>query len=293
MVSPVLSSLTSEVAVRVLVGGDVIVDRAHHLPGAGHLHVAGMLLHREPPPGDRHARHHVVAVAVLLRPLLHPDIHQGQLVALGLEPEIDGVLLLRRVLVVEDDVGEPAIAFHAAHALDLLEDEIEVGVELGIVEHEGAVLRPLGDHLSHPLIDVLLGELLRAGGFRGLLGGEEVLRLLDVAGRVLEEGLLRGLGREAIDVSVGVGPIHRAVGLDRLAGGETHGALIVELAFDRCRRHRLACGGGVLGRGGGEPPRAEGGGNDRGACRQDEESIRREFVIALFSLDVFWGLQFC
>ena len=71
-------------------------------------------------------------------------------VALGLEPEVDGVLLLRLVLVVEDDIGEPAIAFHAAHDLDLLEDEIEVGVELGIVEHEGAVLGALGDHLHRP-----------------------------------------------------------------------------------------------------------------------------------------------
>ena len=70
-----------------------------------------------------------------------------RLVALGLEPEVDGVLLLRLVLVVEDGIGEPAIAFHAAHDLDLLEDEIEVGVELGIVEHEGAVLGALGDHL--------------------------------------------------------------------------------------------------------------------------------------------------
>ena len=122
-------------------GGDVGVDRAHHLPGARHLHVAGMLLHRQPPPGDRHARHHVVAVAILLRALLHPDIHESELVAFGLEPEVDGVLLLGLVLVVEDDIGEPAIAFHAAHDLDLLEHEVEVGVELGIMEHEGAVLR--------------------------------------------------------------------------------------------------------------------------------------------------------
>ena len=120
--------------------GDVIVDGAHHVPATGHLHVAGMLLHRQPPPGHRHARDHVVAVAFLLRALLHADVHQLQFLALRLEPEVDGVLLLGVVLVVEDGVGEPAIAFHAAHDLDLLEDEVEVGVELRIAEHEGAVL---------------------------------------------------------------------------------------------------------------------------------------------------------
>src|SRR5262245_22898951 len=31
--------LDHEIAVRVLVGGDVVVNRAHHVPGASHLHV--------------------------------------------------------------------------------------------------------------------------------------------------------------------------------------------------------------------------------------------------------------
>ena len=48
----------------------------------------------------------------------------------GFNQKIDGVLLLGFVLVVEDVVGKPAIAFHAAHNLDLLEHEIEIGVEL-------------------------------------------------------------------------------------------------------------------------------------------------------------------
>ena len=196
--------------------GDVVVDRAHHLPGARHLHVAGMLLHGKPPPGDRHARHHVVAVAVLLGALLHPDVHQGQLVALGLQPEIDGVLLLGHVLVVEDGIGEPAIAFHAAHDLDLLKDQVEVGIELGIVKHEGAVLGALGDHLRDPLVDVLLGEApwrARCAGGRthrerrwlSWQGAwqEELLRLLDVLVGVLEEGLFRGFRGEAIDLAVG------------------------------------------------------------------------------------------
>ncbi len=62
---------------------------------------------------------------------------------------------------MEDGVGEPAIALHAAHDLDLLEDEIEVGVELGIVEDEGAVLGALGDRGFDRLVHVLLAELGR------------------------------------------------------------------------------------------------------------------------------------
>src|SRR5262245_12246234 len=156
---PRLVVLDRQVAVRVLVGGDVVMDRSHHLPGAGHLHVAGMLLHREPPPGDRQARDHDPVIAFLLRPLLHADVHQRELVAVGLEPEIDGVLLLLVGLVVEDAIGEPAITFHAAHGLDLLEDEIEVGVELGIVEDEGAILGALGDDMGDGLFDRALVNL--------------------------------------------------------------------------------------------------------------------------------------
>ena len=37
--------------------------------------------------------------------------------------------------------------------------EIEVGVELGIVEHEGAVLGALGDGGRNRLVDVLLAEV--------------------------------------------------------------------------------------------------------------------------------------
>src|SRR4029079_11505961 len=37
--------LDVEVAVPVLMGSDVAVDRTHHLPSAGHFHTAGMLLH--------------------------------------------------------------------------------------------------------------------------------------------------------------------------------------------------------------------------------------------------------
>jgi hypothetical protein len=80
------------------------------------------------------------------------------LIAFRFEPEVDGVLLLGLVLFVEDDIGEPAIAFHAAHRLDLLVDEVQVGIELRVVEHEGVVLRALGDHLLHSLVDVVLGE---------------------------------------------------------------------------------------------------------------------------------------
>ena len=78
-------------------------------------------------------------------------------------------MLLGLILVVEDGVGEPAIAFHAAHGLDLLEDQIEVGVELWIAKHEGTVLRALVDNFLHRRIDVVLSELFGAG--RGGAGG--------------------------------------------------------------------------------------------------------------------------
>src|SRR6476620_2632051 len=68
------------------------------------------------------------AVALLLRASAHADVHQFEVLPLRLEPEIDGVLLLRLVLVVKDNVREPAIAFHAAHVLDLLKDEMEIGI---------------------------------------------------------------------------------------------------------------------------------------------------------------------
>src|SRR5262245_10347831 len=119
-----------------------------------------MLLYRQPPPGDWQTRDHDIAVALLLRTFLHPDIHELEVIPLRLEPEIDGVLLFGFVLIVEDSVSEPAIAFHAADALDLLKDEVEVGVELGIVEHEGAVLAPLIDRLLYCGVHILLGEAL-------------------------------------------------------------------------------------------------------------------------------------
>jgi hypothetical protein len=84
---------------------DVVVDRAHHLPGARDLRIAGVLLHREPPPGDRHARDHDSAITLLLRAFLHADVHQLQLIASRFEPEVDGVLLLGLVLIVEDGVA--------------------------------------------------------------------------------------------------------------------------------------------------------------------------------------------
>src|SRR5262249_18810666 len=100
----------------------------------------------------------------LLRPFLHPDVHQLQLIAFRLEPEVDGVLLLGLVLVVEDDVGEPAVSFHAAHDLDLLELKIEVGIEPRIMKDEGTVFGELGNDLLHYLVDVVLSEFL--GRFR-------------------------------------------------------------------------------------------------------------------------------
>src|SRR6476660_308887 len=149
------------------------MDGAHHLPGASDLHVAGVLACWQPPPGLRRAGDHDPAVAFLLRTFLHTDIHQLQVLPLRLEPEVDGVLLLRLVLVVKDDVREPAIAFHAAHVLDLVKDEMKVGVQLRIAKHEGAVLGPLVDYLPHRGIHVLLSEgfCRAANGWSGTLAG--------------------------------------------------------------------------------------------------------------------------
>src|SRR4029079_4544975 len=119
--------LELERALIVLVGSDISVDRAHHLPGAGDLHVPGMHMDRQPPPGNGKARDHDPAVTVLLRTLLYPDIHEREAGVLRLEPEIDGVLLLRLVLVVEERIANPAIALHATHDFHLLEYEIEIG----------------------------------------------------------------------------------------------------------------------------------------------------------------------
>jgi hypothetical protein len=77
-----------------------------------------------------------------------------------LEPEVDGVLLPGFVLVVEDRIGEPAIACHTAHALDLLEDEVEVGIDLE--ENVGALdIRLTADELAE--IDSLIPPAAAAG----------------------------------------------------------------------------------------------------------------------------------
>src|SRR5262249_28402433 len=102
--------LDVEMSVGVLMAGDVAVHRAQYLPSARPLRAARRLLNGEPPPSDRHAGDHHIAVALLLRTFLRPDIHQGELVTLGLEPKVYGVLLLRLVLVVKDGIGEPTIA---------------------------------------------------------------------------------------------------------------------------------------------------------------------------------------
>ena len=78
--------------------------------------------------------------AVLLhRDLVDLDVVDLKLAGFLVHPEVDGVLLLGLILVVEDDIGEPAIALHAAYRLDLLEQKIEVSIELRVVEHEGSV----------------------------------------------------------------------------------------------------------------------------------------------------------
>jgi hypothetical protein len=92
------------------------------------------------------------------------------------------------------------------------------------MEDEGAILGSLGDHLLDSVVDVVLGELFggfdqpaflgcrlpRSAGavFGKVLSEEELLRLLDVLLRVIEEGLFRGFRGEAIDFPVSVSPIH-------------------------------------------------------------------------------------
>src|SRR4029077_14087178 len=110
----------------------------------------------------------------------------------------------------------------------------------------------------HRSVHVVLGEFLGgSGGGRGgggprgrrsrsrvvlckILGEEELLRLLDVLGWVLEEGLLRGFSAEAIDLAVRRGPIDRAIGLHHLTFGQTKAAGIIELALGRRCRRRLS-----------------------------------------------------
>src|SRR5262249_14360947 len=197
------------------------VDAGGEIPYAGDLHVAGMLLHRKPPPGDRHAGDHVPAVAVLLRPLLHADIHKLQVLPFGLEPEVDGALLLGFVFVVEDCVGKPAVAFHAAHDLYVLVDQVEIGIELRIAEHEHAVMRALVDYLLHRRIDVVLGEV----PFRGRGGrSDEDTRYRDVCrSKAQSHGNCRGL-RTGAPVSHQASPDHWLV-VPCAAGAPGAGAL--------------------------------------------------------------------
>jgi hypothetical protein len=109
----------------------------------------------------------MISLAILLGTFLHADIHQLERGTLRLEPEVDGVLLLRLILVVEDGIGEPAITFHAAHDLHFLENEIEIGVEFRIVEDKGAVFRSRCDGVGDGFIHLLFANLagLRGGAF--------------------------------------------------------------------------------------------------------------------------------
>ena len=55
------------------------------------------------------------------------------------------------------------------------------------MEDEGAVLGALGDRRVDALVDVFLGEILRACGSGGLTARDEVVRLLQIVGRVLRK----------------------------------------------------------------------------------------------------------
>src|SRR5207245_3655863 len=95
--------------------GDVLMNRRHHLPGAFLLSLPGMFGSRDPPPGNWHPCHHSPGVALLLRALLEPYVHEFQSLALWLQPEVEGVLLLGHVLGVDEHVGETAVAVDPAH----------------------------------------------------------------------------------------------------------------------------------------------------------------------------------
>src|SRR5262249_52978756 len=108
-----------------------------------------------------------------------------------------------------------------------------------------------------------------------ILGEEELLRLLDVLGCVLEEGLLRGFSAEAIDPAVRRGPIDRAIGLDRLAFGQAHGAGIVELALGRRGGRRVRWRRSWCGRGRGSGRRGGVLGSDRRRGEPKQQRCRR------------------
>ena len=88
----------------------------------------------------------------------------------GLQPEVDSVLLLRLVLVVGDGVGQTSHSLPCRERYRFsLEHELEIGVELGVMEDEGAVLGALGDHLELA-VDILLGDSLGGGSGNACCG---------------------------------------------------------------------------------------------------------------------------
>src|SRR5207244_8351948 len=104
-----------DAVVLVALFGDVLMNRRHHLPGAFLLGLPGMFGSRDPPPGNWHPGHHGPGVALFLRALLEPYVHEFQSLTLWLQPDVEGVLLLGHVLGVEDNVGETPVRGDAAH----------------------------------------------------------------------------------------------------------------------------------------------------------------------------------
>ena len=117
---------------------------------------------RDPPPGNRHPGHHGPGVALLLRALLEPYVHEFQSLTLWLQPEVEGILLLGHVLGVEEHVGEKAVAVDAAHEAYVFERELQVLASPIVLEGEYAAvcLHVLLHGRPHSGAHLLLGDLL-------------------------------------------------------------------------------------------------------------------------------------
>src|SRR5215471_7907671 len=153
-----------DAVVLVALVGDVLMDRRHHLPGAFLLGLPGMFGSRDPPPSHRHAGHHCPGVALLLRALLDTHIHEFQPLTFGLQPEVEGVLLLGHILGMEEHVGEKAVALNTAHEADVFERELQVLSSATVPEdkHTTMSLHLLLDDRPDRGTHLFLGDLVHA-----------------------------------------------------------------------------------------------------------------------------------
>ena len=142
---------------------------------------------------------------------------------------------------MEFHVRKEPVTVDGAREVDAVEDQFQLGaVERILVGKHPAVRLGL-------LLDESLDERLGIAAVEGLHGlpggfdtarGEEIARLLQVRVRVLEEGLLRRIAVEAVDLAVLVGPGDGALGHDVTTLRKRLGALSAELHLRGWRLHR-------------------------------------------------------